>query len=65
MQPPARRNHSPCWSANLINLRIKGQQEPTTVTSNHRYWSAGRNEIVEAGHLKPGEQENGEKSPRD
>ncbi|MDF1743637.1 MAG: type IV secretion protein Rhs, partial [Gimesia sp.] len=25
---------------NLINLRIKGQQEPTTVTANHRYWSA-------------------------
>ena len=41
---------------NLINLRIKDQHEPTTVTSNHRYWSADRNEFVEAGHLKPGEQ---------
>jgi len=41
---------------NLINLRIKGQKEPTTVTANHRYWSADRKEFVEAGHIEPGEQ---------
>ncbi|WP_144985984.1 Hint domain-containing protein [Gimesia aquarii] len=41
---------------NLIDLRIEGQQEATTVTANHRYWSADRQQFVEAGHLKPGEQ---------
>ncbi|HCO21571.1 MAG TPA: hypothetical protein DIT97_00295 [Gimesia maris] len=41
---------------NLIDLKIEGQQEATTVTANHRYWSADRNGFVEAGHLKPGEQ---------
>ncbi len=41
--------------SNLIDLRIAGQQEATTVTANHRYWSADRLEFVEAGHLQPGE----------
>lgn len=41
---------------NLINLIIEGQPEATTVTANHRYWSADRDEFVEAGHLNPGEQ---------
>ncbi|QDT97673.1 Ig-like domain-containing protein [Gimesia aquarii] len=41
---------------NLIDLKIEDQQELTTVTSNHRYWSANRQLFVEAGHLKPGEQ---------
>lgn len=41
---------------NLIDLKIEGQQESTTVTANHRYWSADRDKFVEAGHLNPGEQ---------
>ncbi|HCO21568.1 MAG TPA: hypothetical protein DIT97_00280, partial [Gimesia maris] len=31
---------------NLIDLKIEGQQKATTVTANHRYWSADRWQFV-------------------
>ncbi|MBL4884914.1 MAG: hypothetical protein JKY95_10310 [Planctomycetaceae bacterium] len=46
--------HEP--DGNLVDLKIEGQIESTTVTSNHAYWSADRQEFIEVGHLQNGEQ---------
>jgi hypothetical protein len=43
-------------SADVINLSIEGQLEPTGVTANHPYWSADREDFIPAGELRIGEQ---------
>ena len=40
---------------NLINLCVEGQEDPIGCTPNHPFWSADREEFVEAGELFFGE----------
>ncbi|MDZ4781099.1 MAG: hypothetical protein SGJ19_12670 [Planctomycetia bacterium] len=41
---------------NVVALRLEGQEKPTGVTNNHRYWSVDRQDYVEVGDLRPGEE---------
>jgi hypothetical protein len=47
--------HQADANSNVIRLRVEGQKEPTSVTSNHPYWSEDRKEYVEVGRLRIGE----------
>lgn len=40
---------------NVVELRIEGQAEPTTVTDNHPYWSTDRQDFVPVSELRKGE----------
>jgi hypothetical protein len=50
--------------ANVVQLRLDGQSEPTGVTANHPYWSEDRADFVSAAQLVPGERVNTEFGPR-
>ncbi|UUO07547.1 hypothetical protein M4951_04370 [Blastopirellula sp. J2-11] len=41
--------------AEVLSVCVEGQVTPTTVTSGHLYWSADREDYVEAGDLVAGE----------
>ncbi len=42
-------------AANVIDMTMEGEANPLGVTDNHPFWSADRQEFVEAGRLQVGE----------
>ena len=51
--------------ANVVRLRLEGQEMATGVTSNHPYWSQDRGEFVKVGDLRAGERVNTEFGARE
>jgi hypothetical protein len=40
---------------NLVEVRLKGEEQPIGCTNNHPFWSEDRGKFVAAGQLRPGE----------
>ena len=47
--------HQADKNTNVVHLKLEDQIELTGVTDNHPYWSADRQEFVDAGKLREGE----------